>query len=123
MASKKTIKVFGQNKSASRKTIKVLGLNKSDSRDIITVLGQNESAKSLGHPRKGATETGRALSHETNKSGYIRVRALTDKDGNIYGLSRVERIVPNLNSVCLFIAGGSEIDKKVAMANANLRIE
>lgn len=92
-------------------------------RKVLKRIRQVQSLKELRHPIKGIIKVEGTVFHESKNNGYIRVRTLTDKDGKIHGLSRVDKRVRNVNSIHLFIAGGSEIDEKVAMANAALRIK
>ena len=58
----------------------------------------------------------------TRNSGYIRVGVNINKAGKMTGFS-VAKTKHNrsMGSICLFIAGGKEIDKKVEKANAELR--
>lgn len=82
-----------------------------------------ENNKKLRHLECPVTRVVKVKKHyepQTILNGYIRVRALTDKDGNVCGFSKVKDNNHSNNSVCLFIAGGVEIDQKVAKANAAL---
>lgn len=58
----------------------------------------------------------------TIHKGYIRVGVSKNKDGEMIGFTAVKKKqIRSMGSICLFIAGGKDIDIKVEKANAELR--
>ena len=92
-----------------------------------------KSKRSIVHPRKKSKNSlllqesrsiakARAESLMT-KGGYVSVRVVVKTEGKV-GTSTMPKLVfakaSDPRSVSIFIAGGSEVDRKVALANAKL---
>lgn len=75
--------------------------------------------------RKGIDRTERAVAvHALESRGYVRVRVefTRDSDGN-HSVIMTKDKQESPHSIRLFIAGGKDIDDKVARANAILRTQ
>lgn len=89
-----------------------------------------KSKRSIVHPRKKTKNSlllqsiAKASAESLmTKGGYVSVRVVVKTEGKV-GTSTMPKLVfakaSDPRSVSIFIAGGSEVDRKVALANAKL---